>query len=71
MNKEWHMLSSRSANLSVDKNLKIIFLKTLKILSCISKSMWPDLLTVEINYGSLLDGRIIIKVEAKFDNILI
>jgi hypothetical protein len=68
MNKEWHMLSSRSANLSVDKNLKI---KNLKILSCISKWMWLDLLTVEINYGSLLDGRIIIKVEVKLNNILI
>jgi len=32
--------------------------------------MQLDLLTVEINFGSLLDGKIIIKVEAKLGNIL-
>jgi hypothetical protein len=36
-------------------------LKTLKILSCISKGMWLNLLTIEINYGFILNGKIIIK----------
>ncbi len=33
--------------------------------------MQLDLLKIEINYGSLLDGRIVIKVEAKLDNVLV
>ncbi len=32
--------------------------------------VWPHLFTIKINFGFLLDGRILIKVEAMATNIL-
>jgi hypothetical protein len=65
------MLSFQSTGLSIDKNkTHLKKLKTFKNLSCIIRRVHLDLLTIDINFGFLLDGRILIKVEAMPKNIL-